>query len=106
MQLDFISGYENETTLTLENDNQSEFWDKDYKILKIPRNPSYSTIKRFFENLNYSGVPVYKDYWQSIAPENDSEFFRRWLFAFMSVHTSWKLNMLGYKAIKDWCDED
>jgi hypothetical protein len=103
MQLDFISVYENEKALILEKDNkQSEFWDSEYKLIKNPRNPSYSTIKRFFENLDHSGVPVYRDYWQTIAPRDDSEFFRRWLFAFMSVHTSWKANMLGYNAIKDW----
>jgi thermostable 8-oxoguanine DNA glycosylase len=26
----------------------------------------------------------------------------RWLFAFMSVHTSWESNISGYKAIKDF----
>lgn len=102
MQLDFISGYENEKALILEHNSQSEFWNSEYKLIKNFRNPSYSTIKRFFENLDYSGVPVYRDYWQAIVPRDDSEFFRRWLFAFMSVHTSWKANMLGYNAIKDW----
>ena len=33
---------------------------------------------------------------------NDTETFQRWLFAFMSVHTTWEANVKGYEAIKDW----
>jgi hypothetical protein len=102
MQLDFLSGYKNETKLIETEVSQVEFWDQDFNPLKISRKPSYSRVEKFFENLDYSGVPVYRDYWRSIAPDNDSEVFKRWLFAFMSVHTSWKANMAGYNAIKDW----
>jgi len=102
MQLDFLSGYKNETKLIETEVSQVEFWDQDFNPLKISRKPSYSRVEKFFENLDYSGVPVYRDYWRSIAPDNDSEVFKRWLFAFMSVHTSWRANVAGYQAIENW----
>ena len=104
-QLNFLTGYENELAKEKVNNNedQSQFWDKSFNIIPPPkRTPQYSKVEKFFLQLDYTQVPVYKDYWQQVAPKNDSEAFQRWLFAFMSVHTSWKSNIAGYLAIKDW----
>ena len=40
-------------------------------------------------------------YWKALTPDCHIERFRRWLFAFMSVHTSWEANCTGYLAIRD-----
>lgn len=105
-QLNFLIGYEEEARKDNELiviEKQQQFWDKNYKILPSPsRAPSYSKVENFFLNLDYTKVLAYKEYWQEISPQNDSGAFQRWLFAFMSVHTSWKSNIVGYLAIKDW----
>jgi len=68
-----------------------------------------STIKadEFFKNFPKDKVVSYKDYWESVRPQNNDDIFRRYLFSFMSVHTTWKSNVNGYNAIKnfnEWLD--
>jgi thermostable 8-oxoguanine DNA glycosylase len=61
----------------------------------------------FFKNFPKDKVIAYKEYWESIRPNNHDEIFRRYLFAYMSVHTTWKSNVAGYNAIKnfsEWLD--
>jgi hypothetical protein len=41
-------------------------------------------------------------YWEALTPNSLDEMFRRWLFAFTSIHTSWKGNVYGYEALKDF----
>jgi hypothetical protein len=102
MQLNFLTGYE----LSEENvkKDQFELWDDNFRPTKRKdlRLPSYKKIEDYFASLDYSKVEDYTKYWEKISPKNDSEVFQRWLFAFMSVHTSWKSNIVGYLAIKDW----
>ena len=46
-------------------------------------------------------------YWESIRPQNLADIFRRYLFSFMSVHTTWQGNVRGYNSIKEfdsWID--
>ena len=56
--------------------------------------------KEFFDSIKPEDVCRYMEYWQSVAPKNEEEHYQRWLFAYMSVHTSWKSNVRGYQAIK------
>lgn len=99
-QLDFLTGYVKPNKPKVKP--QLEFWDAAYKVLPKSRAFNASEVDRYFAELNYSLVPAYVNYWNSVAPKNDSEVFQRWLFAFMSVHTSWKSNIAGYTAIKHW----
>jgi thermostable 8-oxoguanine DNA glycosylase len=46
-------------------------------------------------------IPAYKEYWESIAPKNDEEYFWRWIFSFLSVHTTWSANVKGYKSLRE-----
>lgn len=62
----------------------------------------YEDAEKFFATLTATEVATYKAYWQSIAPKNDVEKFQRWLFAFLSVHSTWSSNVAGYEALKDW----
>ena len=61
-----------------------------------------TAVDALFNSLNKKEIKRYKDYWESVIPHTECEAFKRWLFAFMSVHTSWESNVRGYEAIKDW----
>lgn len=67
---------------------------------KTEYNPTLAD--KFFANFPKNKVISYKDYWDSISPQNNDEIFQRYLFAYCSVHTSWKGNVYGYNAIKDF----
>lgn len=47
-------------------------------------------------------VVRYVDYWDQLTARTDEDLFRRFLFAFCSVHTTWEGNCNGYNAIKDF----
>lgn len=51
---------------------------------------------------DFPGRDDYSNYWSGVAAQDDNEYFRRWLFAFCSVHTTWKSNVNAYNAIKDF----
>jgi hypothetical protein len=99
-QLNFLTGYDDE--LIVKSKPQLEFWDAEYRPAEKAQAWNASSTVKYFTDLDYSCVPAYVDYWKSLIPKNDSDIFRRWLFAFMSVHTTWKDNIIGYNAVKDW----
>ena len=43
----------------------------------------------FFKNFPKDKVVSYKEYWESIRPKTNEDIFRRYLFAYMSVHTKY-----------------
>ena len=55
-----------------------------------------------FNELHSHKVEPYKQYWEGLRPKTNEDIFRRWLFAFCSVHTTWKGNINGYLAIRDF----
>ena len=61
-----------------------------------------SQVDALFMSFNDKEISRYKNYWNSIKPQTENEIFKRWLFAFMSVHTIWENNVRGYNAIKNW----
>jgi len=68
---------------------------------------SRSLADKFFAEFPKDKVVSYKEYWESVQPQNTDDIFRRYLFAYCSVHTTWKGNCSGYNAIKDfsqWID--
>lgn len=72
---------------------------------KIELNKTKADI--FFETFPRDKIIKYKEYWESVRPQNHEDIFRRYLFAYCSVHTTWKGNCAGYNAIKDfneWID--
>ena len=60
------------------------------------------TVERFFESIKDRDILTYNEYWSELKPQTDAAAFKRYLFAFMSVHTSWKNNCKGYNAIKQF----
>ena len=97
-QLDFIGS----PVLEKEEAEQFGLWDEKGKLTKIRADVDFQRVDSLFNSFEEDEVNAYKKYWGSIAPKNDTEIFQRWLFAFMSVHTTWERNVIGYEAIKDW----
>ena len=65
------------------------------------------TLETIFASMSSNQISAYSDYWESVKPTNDMDIFRRWLFAYTSIHTTWEGNVRGYNAIKDiekWAD--
>lgn len=65
-------------------------------------------VDTFFENFPKDRVVAYKEYWESVRPQNVEDIFRRYLFSYCSVHTTWQGNVKGYNAIKnfgEWVDD-
>lgn len=100
MQLDFLG-----RSVTNENYGieQPQFWDNAFNLIPT-RSDRINTKKvdAFFNSISAEEIQTYTEYWNSIAPQNTSEMFQRWLFAFMSVHTSWRSNINGYLMIRNW----
>ena len=96
-QLDFIGATDPQL-----KSGQMPLWDDKDKAFKSRNTIGYSQVNQIFNNLIESEVDTYKSYWETVRPKNDTEIFQRWLFAFMSVHTTWERNVIGYEAIKDW----
>ena len=96
-QLDFIG-----TQPTQKEEEQFNLWDRDGKPTKIRTDIDFQQVDALFNSFDRKEVERYEKYWEGVAPKNDTEIFHRWLFAFMSVHTTWERNVIGYEAIKDW----
>jgi thermostable 8-oxoguanine DNA glycosylase len=96
-QMDFIG-----TPMAEKEEEQFNLWDNKGKPTKIQSDIDYQQVDALFNSFDKKEVQRYQDYWQGVAPKNDTEIFHRWLFAFMSVHTTWERNVIGYEAIKDW----
>lgn len=68
-----------------------------------------SKVDTFFATFPRDKVVAYKEYWESVRPQNIEDIFRRYLFAYCSVHTTWQGNVKGYNAIKnfdEWVDDE
>ena len=59
-------------------------------------------FRSVLENTDSHKVSQYKEYWNSVAPQTDGEFFQRWLFAYTSIHTTWESNVRAYNHIKNF----
>ena len=66
-------------------------------------------VRNIFKTLDYNIIRKYHKYWGRLTVKDNADYFRRWLFAFCSVHTTWESNVSGYNAIKDftrWLGDD
>ena len=60
------------------------------------------SLDSFFDNLTLKLVKTETDYWDKLTIDSHAEYFKRWVFAIMSVHTTWESNVRGYiEAMKD-----
>lgn len=51
--------------------------------------------------LTITDVERYSQYWTTIQPKSHLEYYQRWLFSFLSVHTTWTSTVRGYELLKD-----
>lgn len=58
-------------------------------------------VEAAFDHYTNSEATQYVEYWDQIAARTDAQLFHRFLFAYMSVHTTWENNVNGFQAIKD-----
>lgn len=70
--------------------------------LLAPRVPSLRAVEQHFRSLTQSDIDRHKDLWSKITPTKSEQIFQRYLFAFLSVHTSWEMNVQAYLKLKDW----
>lgn len=65
-------------------------------------------MQSVFPQLDKTKLKEYHRYWEDLAVTNNADYFRRWLFAFCSVHTTWEGNVRAFEAIKDlaWLGDD
>ena len=57
------------------------------------------TLDSFINDLTYGKVKEGTDYWEGIKVKNDVDYFKRWVFAFCSIHTTWENNVKGYNIL-------
>ena len=55
-----------------------------------------------FSTKHQTKISSYEEYWKSISPTNSNEIFRRWLFAYTSIHSTWQSNVRSYNHIKNF----
>ena len=68
-------------------------------VAKVDR---FRELDRFFDRLTLKIVKTETDYWDALKVDSHAECFKRWVFAIMSVHTTWESNVRGYEfATKD-----
>jgi thermostable 8-oxoguanine DNA glycosylase len=96
VQLDFLGGY---NTSTQTNTKQLDLFEGVPKEKSLPK---YDQVEKFFTGIKQEIIDTYHEYWESVKPTDPSEVFRRYLFAFMSIHSTWKSNVIGYNALKNW----
>jgi thermostable 8-oxoguanine DNA glycosylase len=59
-------------------------------------------VRRVFKTLKTNNrAAEYQAYLNSIAPRSAQEVFWRFVFAYMSIHTTFRGNVLGYLALRD-----
>ena len=65
---------------------------------------SKERARRFLHTIDRKAVDRYEGYFNAIVPTSTEDIFRRALFAFASVHTTWQLNCKMYEMLAplDW----
>ncbi len=64
-------------------------------------------IEQFIATLQPDRMARYQEYWESITPKNHRDYFNRWIFAYLSVHTTWKKNVESYVLLtkNTWAED-
>lgn len=60
---------------------------------------TFAAAERFVDSVRAEDVARYADYWRSVAPRDDHAHWLRWVFGYMSIHTTWERNVIGYRAV-------
>lgn len=99
MQLDFFSIGQKAPQ------EQFNLWTDDLSKAAKPKAAiKYEKVEEFFRTLNSKEITTYKEYWGRLVPENDVERFKRYIFSFLSVHSTWENNVKSYNLLKNWTE--
>ena len=66
-------------------------------------------VAKFFDSIRDKEISNYNNYWAQLQPRFIDEAFKRYVFAFLSVHTTWENNCKAYNILKDfnkWKDDE
>lgn len=66
------------------------------------REPLLATVEKFFHSIKTDEIDRHCELWNKIIPDTSEEIFKRYLFAFLSVHTTWENNIKAYQELKHW----
>jgi thermostable 8-oxoguanine DNA glycosylase len=79
---------------------QLNFWEK--------ITPVFTRVERFFKGIDHNKSEEYSKYWKGIEPTTPYDYFLRYVFAFLSVHTTYTSNVLAYNKLRDcmWIGDD
>jgi thermostable 8-oxoguanine DNA glycosylase len=69
--------------------------------IKRPQYADPAAAEAFIEQVDHARITEYETYFQTIKPQDTTDVFRRALFAFASVHTTWQLNCALYEMLYD-----
>jgi thermostable 8-oxoguanine DNA glycosylase len=58
------------------------------------------SLSKFFDEVEKREVDDYKEHFHRIAPKEPMAVFRRFLFAYASVHTTWEYNVKLYRQLE------
>lgn len=61
----------------------------------------WSRAEKYVYGLRRQDVMRYVDSWERLRPSDGEGVYNRWLFAIMSVRTTWQTNVRGFLACKD-----
>lgn len=61
----------------------------------------YKDVEDTIFAISDDDINRYSEYWTSIKPEDHKEYYKRWLFSFLSVHTTWQKNVSSYQELVD-----
>tara|TARA_Y100000310_G_scaffold209426_1_gene210073 strand:- start:19979 stop:20656 length:678 start_codon:yes stop_codon:yes gene_type:complete len=57
--------------------------------------------------LSLDRAKEYREYWKTITPNDHISYYKRWMFAFLSIQSHWKANSRSYLDLvsSDWSDQ-
>ena len=53
-------------------------------------------VEEFIASISQEDITRYAQYWDTITPKTHEEYYKRWIFAYLSVHTTWTSNVRAY----------
>jgi hypothetical protein len=64
--------------------------------------PNFVAVENYFGSISKTEVDRHINLWGKLVPIDNPTIFRRYLFAFLSVHTTWENNVNAYKLIHNY----
>lgn len=58
--------------------------------------PQFEAAEQYFQSITPAEIDRHVNLWQKLVPSTPNQIFCRYLFAFLSVHTTWERNVNAY----------